>query len=400
MLEEPGKKSFETKSKDKGLHSVDGRYKTLFEQVNAAAFLTTLDGKILEANLKSCELLRYEWDEFMNLSLREIFPASTDWSQLVDEISAKGGINFETENIRKDGSHFPVDVSTSLFTMDKKPVMLALIWDITDRKKAEKKLKESEEKYRGLFECTTDGIIVLDARGEILDVNSQASELFGLEKDNMIGNNFLSMGFLTGESLSIVVRQFEELLSDKVAKSHEADILSKNGKKLNIEFSSFFLFKKDNELDNFVIIIRDISDRKQAELKLLREHGLLQTLLDNIPDSIYFKDEENKFIMVNKAKAAHSNVKPDEMVGKTDFDFFPEEQARKAFEDDEEILQIGKYIINKIEKITHVDGSERWVSVTKVPRFDSEGNIIGTAGISRDITKWKKLEEMYKKDQR
>ena len=398
MLEEPEKKSFEAKSK--GSHSVDGRYTTLFEQVNAAAFLTTLDGKILESNLKSCELLGYEWDEFTNLSFREIFPASTDWPQLVDEISAKGGINFETENIRKDGSHFPVDVSTSLFTMDKKPVMLALIWDITDRKKAEKKLKESEEKYRGLFECTTDGIIVLDARGEILGVNSQASELFGLEKDSMIGNNFLSMGFLTGESLSIVVKQFEELLYDKMAKSHEAEILSKNGKTLDIEFSSFFLFKKDNELDNFVIIVRDISDRKQAEIKLSRQHGMLQTLLDNIPDSIYFKDVENKFIMVNKTKAAHSNVTPEEMVGRTDFDFLSEAQAKKAFEDDEEILSTGKFIINKVEKITHVDGTERWVSVTKAPRFDSDGNIIGTAGISRDITKWKKLEQMYENNQK
>mgnify|MGYP006312749731 CR=1 FL=1 len=139
-------------------------------------------------------------------------------------------------------------------------------------------------------------------------------------------------------------------------------------------------------------------DRKQAEIKLAREHELLQTLMDSIPDSIYFKDEENKFIKVNKAKASHSNVTPEEMIGKTDFDFLPHEQAVKAFEDDEEVLKTGKFIINKVEKINNYDGSQRWVSVTKIPRFDAEGNIIGTMGISRDITEWKKLEEMYKKD--
>lgn len=378
---------------------LDGRYQTLFEQVNAAVFLTTLDGKILEANLKSCELLGYIWDELVQLSLRDILPASTDWSQLIDEISSKGGISFETENIRKDGSHVPVEISTSLFIMDEKPVMLALIQDITERKEAEKKLKESEQKYRGLFECTTDGIMVLDARGEILDVNRRALELLGLEKDDMIGNNLLSLGLLTPKSLSIVVKQFEELLSDKVAKSHETGIKDKNGKTLNIELSAFFLIKKDNQVDNFVVIIRDISDRKQAEIKLAREHGLLQTLMDNIPDSIYFKDEQNRFIMVNKAKAAHSNVTPEKMIGKTDFDFFPEEEARRAFEDDKELMKTGKFIINKIEKLTGVERSERWVSVTKVPRFDDEGNIIGTMGISRDVTEWKKLEEMYRKDQ-
>jgi len=399
MVEEPGIESFETREKETDLQSLDGRYKTLFEQVNAATFLTTLNGKILEANLKSCELLGYTWDELMQLSLSDILPASIDWSQLVEEISSKGGINFETENIRKDGSHVPVDVSTSLFRMEGRPAMLALIQDISERKKAEKKLKESEQKYRGLFECTNDGIMVLDARGEILDVNRRVLELFDLGEQDMIGNNFLSLDLLTPKSLSIVVKQFEELLSDKMAKSHETEIRDKNGNILNIELSSFFLIKKDNEVVNFVVSIRDISDRKKAEIKLAKEHELLQTLMDNVPDSIYFKDENNRFIMVNKAKAVHSNVKPDDMIGKTDFDFLPEDQARTAFEDDEELMKAGQLAINKVEKLTGENGMERWVSVTKVPRFDAEGNIIGTMGISRDITEWKRLEETLKRNQ-
>ncbi len=377
----------------------DGRYKTLFEQVNAAAFMTTLDGKITEANQKSCELLGYNWDELMQLSLRETLPASVDWPQLVEEISAKGGINFETENIRKDGSHVPVQISTSLFKMEGKPVMLALIQDITERKKAENKLKESEQKYRGLFECTTDGIMILDARGEILDTNCRAYEIFSLKKEDMIGNNFLGVGLLTQKSLSILVRQFEELLSDRIAKTHETEIKDKNGNTLNIELSSFFLFKKEDEDVNFVVIIRDISDRKKAEIEIARAHELLQTLMDNIPDSIYFKDESNRFIMVNKAKASHANVSPEDMIGKTDFDFMPDEQARKSFQDDEELMKTGKFVVNKIEKLIGNDGIERWISVTKVPRFDEGGNIIGTVGISRDITEWKRLEEIQNKEQ-
>ena len=393
MLEDRENQDLKLEVKKKNTLTQDGRYQTLFEQVNAAAFLTTLDGTILEANLKSCELLGYNWDELITLSLKNIIPASTDWCQLIDEISSKGGFNFETENIRKDGSHVPVEISTSLFKMEGKPVMLTLIQDITERKKAEKLLKESEEKYRGLFESTTDGIIVLDARGEIFDVNKKSLELFGLKREEMIGSNFLSLDLLTAKSLQIIVKQFEELLSDKTAETHETEIKNKNGNILNIELSSFFLLRKDNEVDNFVVIIRDNRDRKQAEIKLSQEHELLQTLMDNIPDSIYFKDEHNRFIMVNKAKAAHSNVKPEDMIGKTDFDFLPEEIAKQAFQDDEDILKTGKYVINKVEKLIGNDGSERWVSVTKVPRFDAEGNIIGTMGISREITDWEHLED-------
>ena len=501
---------------------MDGRYKTLFESVNAGAFLTQLDGTILEANQKSCWLSGYDWEDLIKMNLADIFPKSADWSQLSEEIASKGGMNFESENVRKDGTCFPVSVSTSLFKMDGKPVMLVLVWDITERKdaeeklksseeryrcifensavaimlanekehivswnkyaetllgmgekdlcnrpvsslypteewkkireenvrqkgmqhhletkmykknnelidvdislsmfkndagkvigsigvikditerkEAEKKLKESEEKYEGLFECTTDGMLVLDARGEIIDINDTALDMLGLTEKGTIGNNFLSMGLLTPKSLSIVVSQFQELLSQKIATSQETEIINKDGEILTVELSSFFLLRKDNEIDNFVLVIRDISDRKQFEMKLAREHELLQTLMDSIPDSIYFKDEDNKFIMVNKAKAAHSNVKPEEMIGKTDFDFLPEEQAKKASKDDQEVMQTGKFIINKIEKLTNIDGSERWVFVTKIPRFDSGGNIIGTMGISRDVTEWKRLEEMYKKE--
>ncbi|MDH7507469.1 MAG: PAS domain S-box protein, partial [Candidatus Thermoplasmatota archaeon] len=316
----------------------------------------------------------------------------------IDELSGKGGLHFEIETVRKNGTCFPAEVSTSLFTLDGAPVILTLIWDITERKLAEEKLRASEEKYQGLFESTTDGMFVLDARGEILDINSKATELFGLKKHEIIGKNILNIGILTPKALSIVVKQFQELLYNKRSTSSETEIILKDKKNLSVELTSFFLIKKDNEIDNFVLVIRDISDRKQAEIKLAKEHELLQTLMDNIPDSIYFKDEKNRFIMVNKAKASHSNVTPQEMIGKTDFDFLPYDEAQKAFEDDEEIIKTGKFLINKIEKITNKDGTQRWLSVTKIPRFDSEGNIIGTMGISRDITELKRLEEFYKKE--
>ena len=371
----------------------DGRYKTLFEQVNAAAFLTTFEGQILEANQKSCELFGYEWNEILRLSLKDILPRETDWDQFKEEIAAKGGLKVETESITKDGSYIPAEISISLFMMSEKPVMFVLVWDITERKKAENKLRESEKKYRGLFEYTTDGTLVLDARGDILDVNTEICEMLDLTKDSLIGKNLFGMDILTATSLPVVVNQFEQLLSEKTAKSFTTEIINKQGTVLNVEVSSFFLVKQDNEVDRFVLIIRDITMRNANEKKRIYEHGLLKTLMDNIPDSLYFKDEQSRFVLVNKAKASHSNVSPEEMIGKTDFDFLSEDQARKIFIDDQSIMQSGKPIINKEEKITHSDGSERWVSVTKIPWYNAEGNIIGTMGITREITEWKKLKE-------
>jgi PAS domain S-box-containing protein len=386
----------ETKIEKNNVQKEDGKYQTLFEQVNAAAFLTTLSGEIQEANQKSCDLLGYTWDELVHITLKDLFLSNYDWDNLIDEISAKGGVNFESEVVKKDKVHVPVNISVSLFTINKKPVMLVLIWDISDRKKAEDKLKASEEKYEGLFECTTDGMLVLDARGEILDVNSKTLEIFGLKEEEMIGKNFLSMGLLTPKALSIVVKQFQELLSSTRSTTYETEIRDKDGNEINVELSSFFLIKKDIEIDNFVLVIRDITERRQVEIKLTREHELLHTLLDVQTDLIYFKDTENKYILVNKAKAGTFNVFPEEMIGKTDFDFLPPDQARKTFEDDEEVINTGKFIINKVDKFTNQDGSEKWISITKIPRFDMEGNIIGILGISRDITEWKGMEVQNK----
>ena len=372
--------------------AADGRYKTLFEQVNAAAFLTSFDGQILEANHKSCELFGYGWNELLRLSLKDILPRETDWEQFKDEIAAKGGLHIETECITKDGSYIPTEISISLFKMSGKPVMFVLVWDITERKKAEKRLRESEKKYRGLFEYTTDGTLVLDARGDILDVNTKICEMLDLTKDSFIGKNLFSMDLLTATSLPLVVNQFEQLLSEKTAKSYTTEIKNKQGMVLNVEISSFFLIKKDNEVDNFVLIVRDVTLRDANEKERIREHDLLKALMDNIPDSIYFKDDQNRFVLVNKAKAYHWNVKVEDMIGKTDFDFLPHEQAQKAFDDDNKILQTSEPIIDTIEKITGSDGVEQWFSVTKVPRYDKDGKIIGTIGISRGVTEWKKLE--------
>ncbi len=130
------------------------------------------------------------------------------------------------------------------------------------------------------------------------------------------------------------------------------------------------------------------------------DYELLHVLMDNMPDSIYFKDKESRFIKVNRAKAEHSKTDPEDMIGKTDFDFLPEEQAKRAFLDENKVMESGKPIKDKAEKLTHKDGTEVWVSATKIPWYNKEGDIIGIIGISRDITKRKKDEELLKESRK
>ncbi len=143
---------------------------------------------------------------------------------------------------------------------------------------------------------------------------------------------------------------------------------------------------------------RLIEEKNKALEELAFEHKLVQTLMDSVPDSIYFKDEKNRFVTVNRAKAENSNTTPENMVGKTDFDFLPKKQAEKSFEDDNRIMKSGKPMKDKVETFTRPDGLVRWVSATKIPWYDEKGKIIGTIGISRDMTQRKQAEEALNKE--
>jgi diguanylate cyclase (GGDEF)-like protein/PAS domain S-box-containing protein len=137
-----------------------------------------------------------------------------------------------------------------------------------------------------------------------------------------------------------------------------------------------------------------MKENKKSEVS---ESGMMNTLMDNITDSIYFKDLQSRFILINKACADKFGLKkPDSAIGKTDFDFFSKEHAKKAYMDEQRIIKTKKPIVNIEEKETWQGKDDRWVSTTKMPFYNTNGEIIGTFGISRDITEKKKAEEEIK----
>jgi PAS domain S-box-containing protein len=140
--------------------------------------------------------------------------------------------------------------------------------------------------------------------------------------------------------------------------------------------------------------LRTRAEQARAEEALIEERRLLHTLMDNLPDTIYFKDRESRFTRINKALANSFGLSdPAQAVGKTDFDFFTGEHAQQAYADEQEIIRTGRPMLAKEEKETWPDGRETWASTTKMPLRDANRDIIGTFGISRDITARKRAEE-------
>jgi rsbT co-antagonist protein RsbR len=144
-------------------------------------------------------------------------------------------------------------------------------------------------------------------------------------------------------------------------------------------------------------IIKELETLRKENEKLRLDKNLLNSLLEHLPENIYFKDKESKFVRVGKAFVEYMGCKKaDELVGKSDFDLFDEAHARPAYEDEQKIMKTGEPI-QKEEKEVYPDGSEKWVETTKIPRYNEKGEMVGTFGISRDITEKKLWEEEREK---
>ena len=127
---------------------------------------------------------------------------------------------------------------------------------------------------------------------------------------------------------------------------------------------------------------------------LAEERTLLRTLIDNLPDYIFVKDRESRFVMNNMAHVRFLGAtRPEEVTGKSYFDFFPQELAAEYYADDQAVIQTGQPLINREETTIDHQGRQQWLLTTKAPLRDRHGEIIGLVGICRDVTQRRQAEE-------
>lgn len=143
--------------------------------------------------------------------------------------------------------------------------------------------------------------------------------------------------------------------------------------------------------------IRYAVERCRVQQALAEEHDLLRSVMDNLPDRVFLKDKDGRFLSVNPEGARFFGASsPDEIVGKCDFDFLPREQATQFLAEEQTLLQHDQPCVNREAAVTDAAGNTRWVLTTKVPLRDHNGNITGLLGISRDITEQKHAHDQLR----
>ena len=271
-----------------------------------------------------------------------------------------------------------------------------LVLQANELRESNNNLQKSYSLLNATLESTADGILVVDKNGKITNFNRKFIELWGIPesiislRDDEKVIDFVLNQLVQPESFLTKVR---ELYANDLATSF--DVLEFKDGRIFERYSQSQLFEGKNV--GRVWSFRDITAEKQAVDALEWERYLLRTIMDNIPDTVYFKDTESRFFRINKAHAKLFGLDdPADAKGKTDHDFFSSVHAQEAFNDEQEIIKSGIPIIGKVEMETWLDRPSRWISTTKMPFVDAKGNIIGIFGVSRDITTHKLAEKSLK----
>jgi PAS domain S-box-containing protein len=250
-----------------------------------------------------------------------------------------------------------------------------------------------------LADNVPDIIYFKDRDGRFLWVNRSMAALRGVSDPAFfIGKT----GFETNPDR---VREEAGLADDRHVLETGESILDKleterspDGSPMQVLTNKIPLRDAEGNIVGICSITRDVTGLKRAEEALAQESNLLHAMLQNIPDAVYFKDRESRFVRVSKGIHLEGMKDLQDAIGKTDFDFFTREHAQQAYDDEQEIMRTGVPIIDKVERETFTTGRpDAWVSTTKVPIYGSDGSITGLVGISRDITERLAAQEAVRK---
>ncbi len=262
--------------------------------------------------------------------------------------------------------------------------------DITSTKNEMEELARGEKLYSVLFDMSPIGILLEDENGIIMDVNKAYCETVGYTKNELIGMSISE--FIKPESIPLMKENIKRILNGEILVQEVENIYHKKERRF-LELREIKVTLANGK-NGILVITNDITERKKTEQMLKHESNLLRNLMNNIPDTIYFKDNQSRFIRINAAQKKMLGLEhEDEANGKTDFEFFTKNHASAALIDEQNIIRTGKPLIGKLEHVRASDGNFRWVSATKVPLVSLDGSITGIVGISRDVTDMKLLEE-------
>lgn len=239
----------------------------------------------------------------------------------------------------------------------------------------------------------SDLVFAKDTNGRILVGSEAMARYYGLESaQELYGKTIFD---LRGEDEAHRIHNIEQeiLAGGEPMVDVDEEFIDASGDEKWIQITKVPMKDGNGKIIGLIGIARDITERKHNESALEAERVLFRAMIDQVPDYLFFKDTESRFVISNRALAADLGRLPTDLIGKTDFAFHEEKFANKFYADEQQIVSTGESLINLEEMVVDFTGAEKWFSASKVPLRDAHGKIIGIVGVCRDITDRKDSEE-------
>ncbi|MCX6049034.1 MAG: PAS domain S-box protein, partial [Chloroflexi bacterium] len=254
-------------------------------------------------------------------------------------------------------------------------------------------LNEAKERVEAILNNSPEGILLVYPDLRIQQVNAAFRRLFVYDADDAYYGSLYDL--IYPADIPHVQTILATVSQAQIVQQVEMRCYRKNGALFEAELSISAITGGMTDTARFVCTLRDITERKQAQIALAEERNLLRTLIDTIPDTIYIKDINHRFVLINITGALASGWMPEEVVGKDDFAFIPQ-LAAQFYADEARIFQSGLPLLEQEASTIGPDGKVVWLAITKVPLRNLQGTIIGLVGINRDISAQKQRERQLR----
>jgi PAS domain S-box-containing protein len=374
------------------------RYRALFENANDAIFLLEAD-KFVECNPKTLEIFGCTPEQIIGKTPYDHYSPefqpdgrkSKDKALEKIRLAVQGQSQFfEWRHNKYNGNAFDAEVSLNRLELSGKVFVQAIVRDITERKTFERELKRSVETARAFMDATTDAGLLIDRQWRIIDLNERMARNLGGSREDMIGKiifDYLPPDLAEQRKTKglEIIRKREPVRFEDQRDNHW------------FENSVYPILDSRGEVERFAIFSRDITERKQAEEELKRSKEFITNVINTLDDPFFVKDQEHRWFMLNDAACKVMGRPREKLIGKSDYDLFPKEQADKFWERDSFVLKSGQTDLNEEEITWH--GKLHTISTKKSLFIDSMTGQKFVTGTIRDITERKQTEEMIRESE-
>jgi PAS domain S-box-containing protein len=344
--------------------------------------------------VNDCAVERYGYsrEEFLGMTVKDIRPPE-DIPEVLPQVRSTEtdyGFAGQWRHKRKDGSIIEAEVSWHRLSFAGRPAKLVLATDVTERKRAEAAMRESEERYRELFENANDIIYTIDLAGNFTSLNQTGERVTGYTRAETLNMNLIQV--VVPEQLDLARAMLARKLDTDISTVYELDIITKSGRRIPLELSSRIIYQEGKPV-GVQGIARDISSRKGAEEALKDSEEKFRSIVETTNEWIWAIDLEGKHTYTNPAIEQILGYKAEEILGANSLAFLHEDDRREAEKHLAQAISDQRGWTGRVFRWKHKQGGYRYLESNGLPVSDQQSNLIGYRGADRDITERKLAED-------